>query len=572
MKKQADPLIKDGIVGAFCRAYPIQQAISTFLSDVYTPSSLSGRYDYIPADSIAGVIVYNDKFAYSHHATDPACGKLCNAFDLVRIHKFSYLDKDETDSEKSPSFKAMMDFAMNDDNVKAQTLTDKETAAQEEFSAISDDDDVMWQHRLSMNKRGDIENTIQNLTIILQNDPKLKGIVFNELSDCIEIKGSVPWQHPSKYWRDADDAQLLTYLTYHYGKFTRVNYDVALAKVVDDRSFHPIRQYLDGLPEWDRTERVDTLLTDYLGAEDNPYTRAVIRKTLCGAIARVMIPGIKFDTMLVLSGPQGIGKSTIISKLCGEWFNDSLLLSDTKDKTAAEKLQGFWILEIGELAGLKKTEIETLRGFISRQNDVFRASFGRRATPHLRQCIFIGTTNAEHGYLRDTTGNRRFFPVKVSGNSEKKPWQLTQNEIDQIWAEALVYYRNNEPLILDAETERYAKNLQREAMETDEREGMVREYLETLLPDNWNEMSLYERRNFLNGSEFGEVSAKGTVRRQKVCNMEIWCECFGKNKADLKRLDANAISAIMAKMEGWQKSGKKSRFGMYGIVAGYERI
>ena len=272
-----------------------------------------------------------------------------------------------------------------------------------------------------------------------------------------------------------------------------------------------------------------------------------------------------------MSGPQGIGKSTIISKLCGEWFNDSLLLSDTKDKTAAEKLQGFWILEIGELAGLKKTEIETLRGFISRQNDVFRASFGRRATPHLRQCIFIGTTNAEHGYLRDTTGNRRFFPVKVSGNSEKKPWQLTQNEIDQIWAEALVYYRNNEPLILDAETERYAKNLQREAMETDEREGMVREYLETLLPDNWNEMSLYERRNFLNGSEFGEVSAKGTVRRQKVCNMEIWCECFGKAKADLKRIDANAISAIMAKIEGWQKMSKKSRFGIYGAAAGYER-
>ena len=572
LKKQADPLTKDGIVGAFCRAYPIQEAINTFLTDVYAPSSLNGRYDYIPADSIAGVIVYNDKFAYSHHATDPACGKLCNAFDLVRIHKFSYLDKDETDSEKLPSFKAMMDFAMNDDNVKAQTLTDKETAAQEEFSAISDDDNVMWQHRLSMNKRGDIENTIQNLTIILQNDPKLKGIVFNELSDCIEIKGNVPWQHPSKYWRDADDAQLLTYLTYHYGKFTRVNYDVALAKVVDDRSFHPIRQYLDGLPEWDKTERVDTLLTDYLGAEDNPYTRAVIRKTLCGAIARVIVPGIKFDTMLVLSGPQVIGKSTIISKLCGEWFNDSLLLSDTKDKTAAEKLQGFWILEIGELAGLKKTEIETLRGFISRQNDVFRASFGRRATPHLRQCIFIGTTNAEHGYLRDTTGNRRFFPVKVSGNSEKKPWQLTQDEIDQIWAEVLVYYRNKEPLILDAEIEQYAKNLQREALETDEREGMVREYLETLLPDNWNEMSLYERRNFLNGSEFGEVSVKGSVKRTKVCNMEIWCECFGKAKADLKRLDANVISAIMAKMEGWQKSGKKSRFGMYGIVAGYERI
>ncbi|MGN0149363.1 MAG: hypothetical protein ACI4C7_03840, partial [Clostridia bacterium] len=117
-------------------------------------------------------------------------------FDLVRIHKFAYLDKDETNSEKSQSFKTMMDFAQNDGKVKTQTLTDKKTAAQEEFSAISDDDDVMWRHRLSMNKRGDIENTIQNLTIILQNDPALKGIVFNQLSDCIEIKGNVPWQHP----------------------------------------------------------------------------------------------------------------------------------------------------------------------------------------------------------------------------------------------------------------------------------------------------------------------------------------------------------------------------------------
>lgn len=428
LKKQADPLEKKGIVGAFCRAYTIQEAIDTFLSDVYEPSALNGRYDYIPADSVAGVIVYNDKFSYSHHATDPACGRLCNAFDLVRIHKFEYLDqaawassgatrsdqpKEESDSEKSQSFKAMMDFAQKDGKVKTQILSDKQESVQSEFSEYQDDGDISWRERLTVNKRGDIENTIQNLIIILQSDPNLKGIVFNQLSDCIEIKGEVPWQHPAKYWRDADDAQLLSYLTMSYGKFTRVNYDVALAKVADDRSFHPIRDYLAGLPEWDGVQRVDTLLTDYLGAEDNQYTRAVIRKTLCAAVARVMTPGIKFDTMLVLSGPQGIGKSTIISKLCGEWFNDSLLLSDTKDKTAAEKLQGFWILEIGELAGLKKTEIETFRGFISRQNDVFRASFGRRATPHLRQCIFIGTTNAEHGYLRNTTGNRRFFPVTV---------------------------------------------------------------------------------------------------------------------------------------------------------------
>lgn len=123
-----------------------------------------------------------------------------------------------------------------------------------------------------------------------------------------------------------------------------------------------------------------------------------------------------------------------------------------------------------------------------------------------------------------------------------------------------MYYKRGEPLILDEQTEKLAKKLQREAMETDEREGMVREYLETLLPVNWNEMSLYERRNFLDGSEFGEVNIKGEIKRQKVCNMEIWCECFGKAKADLKRIDANAISALMAKNRGLAEDEQKEPF------------
>ncbi|WP_223144664.1 virulence-associated E family protein [Corynebacterium poyangense] len=167
--------------------------------------------------------------------------------------------------------------------------------------------------------------------------------------------------------------------------------------------------------------RVDTLLVDYLGAEDSAYTRAVTRKTLCAAVKRVWEPGSKFDSMLVLNGPQGIGKSTLIAKLAGQWFSDSLNLSDTKDKTAAEKLQSYWILEVGELAGLRKTEVETLRSFLSRQNVIYRAALGRRATPHPRQCMFFSTTNAESGYLRDTTGNRRFWPVITPGTGTKHP-------------------------------------------------------------------------------------------------------------------------------------------------------
>ena len=558
--QQADPLKKPGIVGAFCRAYTIEEAIEAFLSDVYEPSAMNGRYDYIPADSAAGVVVYDGKFAYSHHATDPVCGKLLNAFDLVRLHKFRELDENaglDTPPGKLPSFKAMSDLVLGDDKVKAVFAEERIAQASAEFS------DEDWQNGLELDKSGHVKNTLHNLTLILENDPNLKGVVFNQLLDGMEIKGEVPWKHPSKFWRDADDAQLISYVDAHYGTFSARNYDIAVTKVADDRAYHPIREFIESLPEWDKVPRVDTLLVDYLGASDTAYVRAVTRKTLCAAISRVLRPGCKFDSMLVLNGPQGVGKSTLIAKLAGEWFSDSLNLGDTKDKTAAEKLQGYWILEIGELAGLKKAEVETLRSFLSRQNDIYRAAFGKRATPHLRQCVFFGTTNAESGYLRDTTGNRRFWPVKTPGNGKKQSWNLTHEEILQIWAEALVYVRQGEKLYLSAEMDALAKDEQREAMESDEREGLVREYLDTLLPERWAEMDLFERRNFLSGTDFGGLQEIGTVRRTSVSNMEIWCECFGKERANLRRTDSNELTGILARL-GWKRADNKVRIPLYG--------
>lgn len=558
--QQADPLEKPGIVGAFCRAYTIEEAIEAFLTDVYEPSTMNGRYDYIPADSAAGVVVYDGKFAYSHHATDPVCGKLLNAFDLVRLHKFRELDENvglDTPPGKLPSFKAMSDLALADDKVKAVFAEERIAQASAEFS------DEDWQSGLELDKSGHVKNTLRNLTLILENDPNLKGVVFNQLLDGMEIKGEVPWNHPSKFWRDADDAQLISYVDAHYGTFSARNYDIAVTKVADDRAYHPIREFIESLPEWDKVPRVDTLLVDYLGAADTAYVRAVTRKTLCAAISRVLRPGCKFDSMLVLNGPQGVGKSTLIAKLAGEWFSDSLNLGDTKDKTAAEKLQGYWVLEIGELAGLKKAEVETLRSFLSRQNDIYRAAFGKRATPHLRQCVFFGTTNAESGYLRDTTGNRRFWPVKTPGSGKKQSWDLTHEEILQIWAEALVYVRQGEKLYLSPEMDALAKDEQREAMESDEREGLVREYLDTLLPERWAEMDLFERRNFLTGSDFGSLQEKGTVKRTNVSNMEIWCECFGKERANLRRTDSNELTGILARL-GWKRAESKVRIPLYG--------
>jgi predicted P-loop ATPase len=556
MTSQSDPLAKDGLVGVFCRAYhPIDEAIETFLSDVYAPSVQEGRYDYLPADSSAGVVVYDGKFAYSHHASDPACDKTLNAFDLVRIHRFG-------DDDPTETFNAMADLASKDERVKMLILAERQAKARQEFS--TDGDAEAWKKGLDREKRSMVlKNSLHNLKLILENDKALRHIVFNQLLDAIEITGEVPWQHPSRFWRDADDSQLISYIDANYGTFSSRNYDIAISKVADDRSYHPIRQYLDALPAWDGHVRAERIFIDYLGAPDTLYTKSVTRKTLCAAYKRVITPGCKFDSMPVLCGPQGIGKSTTIARLAGPWYSDSLHLSDTKDKTAAEKLQGYWILEVGELAGLRKAETETLRSFISRQNDIYRAAFGRRATPHPRQCIFIGTTNAQSGYLRDITGNRRFWPVNTPGGGEKRPWEMDDDEVRQIWAEVKCLVEAGEQLYLEPEVEAMAKDEQLDALEADEREGIVADYLATTLPSKWDAMDLGDRRAYLDGFGFVDGKPSGECIRTKVCTMEIWCECFGRERSMLRRGDSNEIVAILLKL-GWNRSETKERVALYG--------
>ena len=427
-----------------------------------------------------------------------------------------------------------------------------------------------WRNQLVVDKNGVIVKSLKNLLTILEYDENLKGIVFNQLADGMEIKGDVPWQHPARFWRDADDAQLICYIDKNYGEFAKNKYETAVMKVADDRSYHPIRSYFDSLPKWDGIKRVDTFLIDYFGAADNPYVRTITRKTLCAAYMRIKSPGIKFDNILVLNGPQGIGKSTAIAKLGMNWYSDSLNVTDMNDKTAAEKLQGYWILEIGELAGMKKADIDKVKAFISRQDDKYRASFGRRVTPHPRQCIFFATTNSETGFLRDVRGNRRFWTVKVPGNGIKKPWQLTSEDIRQIWAEVVLFAEKGEKLFLDEDLEKYASVEQNAAMEQDDREGLVRVFLEELLPDNWYEMNELERREYLADSEH-QMHKAPTRKREIVSNIEIWCECFGKRKEDLKPSDSYAIKAIMTRVEGWIKTDEREYIKNYGRQRIYRR-
>lgn len=574
--KQADPLEKEGMVGAFCRAYSIEEAIDTFIPDIYKPSAMAGRYDYIPADSSAGVVIYDDKFAYSHHATDPACGQLMNAFDVVRIHKYGALDdkaKPDTSPSKMPSFKAMVDFAIKDEKVKLQLAKERELQAADDFD---DGNDVNWQTKLELDKNGGISESLTNFVTILRYDQRLHEIAYNEHSCGISIRDAelLPWEQLKPGWSDADLASLTAYLDRVYHIFSPSKLKNALLTITAERSFHPIKEYLEGLPAWDGKKRLETLLIDYLGAEDSSYVRAVTRKTLVAAVARVYEPGIKFDTVLVLSGPQGIGKSMFFAKLGGVWFSDSLIISDMRDKTGAEKLQGFWIMEIGEMNGIKKVEVETVKSFASRQDDKFRVAYGTVVESHPRQCVICGTSNSQH-FLRDVTGNRRFWPVQVTGECEKHPWNMDKALLEQIWAEALTLYNAGEELILKGTDAEMAAEKQQEALENDDREGLVREYLDKLLPADWAKLSLSEKRMYLAGDEFTTQNRAGVAPRDKVCNLEIWAECFGREPANIRKQDSYELNAIMAKLDGWKrydgnKSGKLS-FKDYGSQIAYVR-
>ena len=571
--KQGDPTEKKGVVGAFCRTYDIASAISKFLPDVYTETAQPDRYTYAAGSTAAGLVVYEGgKFAYSNHSTDPAGGQLCNAFDLVRVHKFGDLDDghEKATGKKRPSYQAMAELAAEDPDTKLTLIQDKHDSAVDDFADPVDGeaDAKDWRLKLLLNEDGSIKPSITNAELILSNDEKLKGIKYNELAHGVEVDGKLPWKRPNKYWRDADIAQLYCWVSDKYGvQFPQNKFTMALDAVADRRRFNPLLDYLNGLPEWDGVERVESLLIDYLGASDTHYTRAVTRCTLIGAVKRAYEPGCKFDNVLVLDGRPGIGKSTLLRKLGGEFFSDSLTLTDTRDKTAAEKLQGIWIMEIGEMQGTRKSDVDAVKGFISRQVDEYRAAYARVVEKHPRASIMCGTTNSTTGFLRDTTGNRRFWPVLVSGKGAMSVFDMPQDTINQIWAEAIGLYECGEDCYLDAATEKEAEQAQKDALEYDEREGKVADYLDTLLPDDWYTRSVENRVAFFQQDDGGALEGGkevGTMRRTQVCSTELWMECFGRSERNMTRQDAWDMANIMSRIDGWERTGERIRIEGYG--------
>lgn len=575
-QKQQDPLEKRGIVGVFCREYSITEAMEVFLPGVYAPTAQENRFTYTDGTTAGGALLFENKFLYSFHATDPCSEHLVNAFDMVRLHKFGALDEDAKDgtvTTKLPSFLAMQDMAREDGRIKVRLHKEQLANVDDEFS---DDEDWSWAKKLTLDRQARVLPTAANFKLIMEHHPHVRGmLIYNDFSSRFEVLRRPPWRPATgvgaEHWGEADDAGLTNWLeeTYQVRK-PSVLKDV-LAEYRYIHHYHPVRDYLRGL-EWDGEPRADTVLIDFLGAEDSAYVRTVTRKMLLAAVARVFQPGIKFDYMLVFVGGQGIGKSYFIKRLGGKWASDSA--TSMSGKESFEQLQGKWILEFGELAAMRKMEIEQVKFYISKDTDSFRPAYGYRVEDYPRQCVFFGSTNNQY-FLKDPTGNRRFWPVEVNeGHTRKLFDDFNQEYIDQVWAEMVHAWDSGERrLYLTEDEEKEAFARQQAHREISDKAGMVEVYLDTPLPESWDDWGIEQRQTQFDSAS--DVKVEGKIRRDRVCVAEIWTECFQGAQGKMQRRDANEIHEIMMTMPGWERyseGNNKLWFGPYGPQRGYVRI
>lgn len=571
IKQQADPLLKSGVIGAFCRTFDIHQTIERFLSEDYTSAKEENRYSYIHGSTSSGAVVYDDKFLYSHHSTDPAGEKLCNAYDLLRLHKFG-------DGEKSTS--EVNTYILEIEEVKGTLGTERLEMAKYAFAEDIECvvvTDTEWIKKLDYNKKGreigEIKNTIGNVEAIFKNDPNLSGkLGYDEFANReVTLGSSLPWRKtkPFEMVTDRDDAGLRGYLESVYGITSPQKIQDGSTNFVRSKSFHPVRDYLLGCYDsWDGEKRVDRLFIDYLGAENNEYVRSVTRKSFVACAARVFNPGCKFETMLTLVGPQGRGKSWILGKLGGKWFSDSM--GSLHSKESLENLHGVWIMEMGELSRLKNADVDVIKAFLSKQIDHYRVAYGKRAEDFHRQVVFFGTTNNPQ-FLTDVTGNRRFWPVTINGVGRKSVFtDLTKDEVDQFWGEVVDLYKKGESLFLADEVAEHALEIQKEHTEYDEREGLILNFIKKQVPVDWKDWNLERRRSYYSVREGLEEEIKETVDRVRISAVEVWCEFLGEPISKMSGFNVRYVNNILKGLTGWKPA--KFRIELYGQVRGFERI
>lgn len=390
---------------------------------------------------------------------------------------------------------------------------------------------------LEMDEKGRPQVSINNFLRIMRRDPAYACIRHNLLTDMPEKADD---SGKTRCWTDTDDAGSMCYIEHKYGIYAKDKHAFAFLKLLEERAYHPVREIIDGIT-WDGQPRVETFLHRVMRCEDTPYTREVSRLIFAGGIRRIYEPGCKFDDMAVLIGTrQGEGKSTIVRWLAMQdrFFRE---VSEFEGQKGMEALDGAWICEVGELLALTKAkEQEAIKAYLTRQVDSYRKPYARRVSESARQCIFIGTTNKEQ-FLKDKTGGRRFFPVRVHSRGVELFGRETEirAEIAQCWAEARARMLAGDfPAHADAVLEESIRAAQEDALEDDYRIGMIAEYLEG---------------------------------KDSVCGIELWEKALHNPFMRMGRRNELDIALIMQGFDGWERSSKRAFTPQYGRQRLWER-
>jgi putative DNA primase/helicase len=298
--------------------------------------------------------------------------------------------------------------------------------------------DAQFKKLLDISRKGTVRRTPENMVVCLRHHPDLMCVFAkNEFTNRVEKRKNPPWNTGKGAVEDTDLHQLIMWYSKNLGFVPSIQaVEGALIVAGHSDRFDPLVDHIMGL-QWDSIPRLNNWLTKYLGADDTELTRSMGRKFLISAIARGLKPGCKADCALVLEGAQGIKKSTSVENLAGPFFNDVQLNLQDKDTLLA--LNGVWFTELSELSGMNKSDVDSLKRFMSMKSDRFRPPYARLPIEAPRRCVFIGTTN-NSDYLQDTTGNRRFWPVRVSKIDEA----ALRRDRDALLAEAREAFFANE--------------------------------------------------------------------------------------------------------------------------------
>lgn len=561
-----NPREKAGLVGAFCRAYSVPAAIEKYLSDVYEIAPGNDHYTYKAGHSVGGMIVFDDLFCFSYHSTDPiADGHAYNAYDLVRVHKFGHLGKEDSTKEMNKLVCA------DKECVKDMVTPDADLDDFDDYGdAVKSDStkevtELVW----DLDGKGNKQVTVNNFVNAFKSDPLLNGLLAYDM-----LKETIVFTRPSftakgskkgDLVNDTDISIIKGRIERMHGIYNDAKLNDAIEQVSSDNAFHPIKLYLESLT-WDGVPRIDTFLVDYMGAEDNAYTREAFRKMLLAAVTRIYEPGRKFDTALVFYSEQGVGKSTLIQRLSKGWFNDSL--TNLSGKESYEAIQFAWLVELAELSALRKSDVEAVKNFISKREDTYRGAYARRVKTHKRQCVFFGSTNDDE-FLKDATGNRRFFPVEVKRT--RKTRLIFEPEfdavVDQLWAEAMEGYMLGEALTLSDEAEAIAGGTREEFTERTPIQGLIEEYLDRLFPADYEDRFLAQRLDFLNG----DLGEEGTETKNSFSLIELWTEALGRRKDEYTVVKARELSNAVKALKGWKRD-KQARQKIYGPQVIYRRV